>query len=60
MHLSLLSFLALAINGLRFEIVATAGQGTLRCFEQFALEGQEIRGQIDIPNEANQQVDFLV
>jgi hypothetical protein len=47
-------------TALRFEIHATQGQGTVRCFEQYVLADNTITGFVDIPNRAFQTVDFLV
>ena len=56
LFLSLVQFIA----ALRFEIAATQGQGTVRCFEQTVTLHTLVKGKVDIPTRSFQTVDFTV
>lgn len=58
--ISIFAILFTLTTALRFDILATAGQGTVRCFEQFVTTNTLVKGSVDIPLKPFQKVDFLV
>jgi hypothetical protein len=60
MRFSISAFIFTLTSALRYEIEAATGKGAMRCQDQFISNGQEIRGNIDVPSKSNIQVDFLV
>ena len=55
-----LIFLSTLTFGLRFDIPATSGQGTVRCLEQFIQKNTITKGVVESSPFPFQQLDFII
>ncbi|KAH6575886.1 hypothetical protein BASA50_010596 [Batrachochytrium salamandrivorans] len=53
----LLAMLSSSVHALRFDLHATAGQGTQKCVEQYVHKDTLVTGAVDIPARENQRID---
>lgn len=60
MHTRILALLIPLSLALRFEIAASHGEGTLKCFSQFFTKGAHVFGHVDVPAQDAQRIDIEV
>ncbi|OAJ39809.1 hypothetical protein BDEG_23624 [Batrachochytrium dendrobatidis JEL423] len=56
-RLFVLAFIAVSVSALRFDLLATSGQGTRKCIDQYVHKNTLVSGIVDVPARDSQRVD---